>query len=191
MRQFWYKKIDKEGGNKEKMRKCREWVSLHSPCSLNFLILSPFPLDFLILSPFSRNQDARMQQVVQPWLFVCEYVKTIHELENSRYLFNKLHFTCEWQSRSDTGQYSQFLGCFQNIWRLNLRELNLQHLQFLVSDFISMFFFFFFILFPDFENMVQISNLRVILCHCGLEKKKIFVSCPVSNLRPCPHCTAP
>ena len=78
---------------------------------LNFLILSPFPLDFLILSPFSRNQDARMQQVVQPWLFVCEYVKTIHEIENSWYWFNKLHFTCEWQSRSDTGQYSQFSRC--------------------------------------------------------------------------------
>ena len=42
--------MDREGGNKEKLRKCRKWISLH------FLILSPFPLHFLILSPFSRSQ---------------------------------------------------------------------------------------------------------------------------------------
>ena len=49
--------MDREGGNKEKMRKCREYLSLH------FLILSPFPLHFLIFSLFSRIKDARMQQV--------------------------------------------------------------------------------------------------------------------------------
>ena len=45
--------MEREGGNKEKMRKCREWISLR----------------FLILPSFSRIKDARMQQVVQPfWL---------------------------------------------------------------------------------------------------------------------------
>ena len=45
--------MDREGGNKERMRKCREWISLH----------------FLILSSFSRIPNARTQQVVQPfWL---------------------------------------------------------------------------------------------------------------------------
>ena len=48
--------MDREGGNKEKMRKCREWTSLH------FLILSPFPLHFLILSPFLRSPAARLPQ---------------------------------------------------------------------------------------------------------------------------------
>ena len=38
--------MDREGGNKEKLAKCREWISLH------FLILFPFPPQFLILSPF-------------------------------------------------------------------------------------------------------------------------------------------
>ena len=54
--------MDREGGNKENMRKCREWISLH------FLILSPFPLYFLNLSPFFRSRAARLPQVVQPWL---------------------------------------------------------------------------------------------------------------------------
>ena len=33
--------MDREGGNKEKMRKCREWISLHFPHSLS--ISFPFP----------------------------------------------------------------------------------------------------------------------------------------------------
>ena len=41
--------MDRVGGDKEKMRKYREWISLH------LLILSPFPLHFLILSPFSHS----------------------------------------------------------------------------------------------------------------------------------------
>ena len=52
--------MDREGGNKEKMRKCGECISLH------FLILSLFPLHFLILSPFSHSQAARLAQLVQP-----------------------------------------------------------------------------------------------------------------------------
>ena len=36
--------MEKEGGNREIMRKCKESISLH----------------FLILSPFSRSQDAKM-----------------------------------------------------------------------------------------------------------------------------------
>ena len=65
--------MDREGGNKEKITKCREWISLH------FLILSPFPLHFLILSPFSHSPAARLAQVVQPWIEIkqkclkCKY----------------------------------------------------------------------------------------------------------------------
>ena len=36
--------MDREGWNKERMRKCREWISLH------FLILSPFPHSLSISS---------------------------------------------------------------------------------------------------------------------------------------------
>ena len=50
--------MDREGENEEKMRKCREWISLHflilSPFPFQFLILSQFPLHFLILSIFSQ-----------------------------------------------------------------------------------------------------------------------------------------
>ena len=60
MRQFFINEMDREGGNKEKMRKCGECISLH------FLILSIFPLHFLILSPFSHSQAARLAQLVQP-----------------------------------------------------------------------------------------------------------------------------
>ena len=38
-----------EGGNKEKMRKCREWISLH------FLMISPFPHYLSISSSFSHS----------------------------------------------------------------------------------------------------------------------------------------
>ena len=47
--------MEKEGGNRERMRKCRESISLH------FLIFSPFPPHFLILSPFPRSPAARLQ----------------------------------------------------------------------------------------------------------------------------------
>ena len=63
--------MDREGGYKEKIRKCREWISLHflilSPFLFHFLILSPFPLHFLILAPFSRSPAARLPQIVQPY----------------------------------------------------------------------------------------------------------------------------
>ena len=46
--------MEREGGNREKMRKCRESISLHflifSPIPPHFLILSPFPLRFLFIS---------------------------------------------------------------------------------------------------------------------------------------------
>ena len=54
--------MDREGKNKESMRKYREWISLH------FLILSPFPLHFLTLSPFFHSQAGRLAQLVQPCL---------------------------------------------------------------------------------------------------------------------------
>ena len=59
--------MEKEGGNRERMRKCRESISLH------FLIFSPFPPHFLILSPFPRSPAARLQRFVQPWLVQSQY----------------------------------------------------------------------------------------------------------------------
>jgi len=56
--------MEKEGGNRERMRKCRESISLH------FLIFSPFPPHFLILSSFPRSPAARLQRFVQPWSWV-------------------------------------------------------------------------------------------------------------------------
>ena len=47
--------MEKEGGNRERMRKCRESISLH------FLIFSPFPPHFLILSPFPRSPAATIR----------------------------------------------------------------------------------------------------------------------------------
>ena len=41
--------VDSEGGNKEKMRKCRKWISLH------FLTLSLFPLHFLFILSLSLH----------------------------------------------------------------------------------------------------------------------------------------
>ena len=65
--------MEKEGGNRERMRKCRESISLHflifSPFPPHFLILSPFPLHFLILSLFPRSPAARLQPFVQPWFY--------------------------------------------------------------------------------------------------------------------------
>ena len=72
--------MEREGGNGERMRKCRESISLYflilSPFPLHFLILSPFPLHFLFLSPFSlhflilspfpRSPAPRLQRVAQP-----------------------------------------------------------------------------------------------------------------------------
>ena len=58
--------MEKEGGNRERMRKCRESISLHflifSPFPPHFLILSPFPLRFLFISSFSLHfLAARLQ----------------------------------------------------------------------------------------------------------------------------------
>ena len=52
--------MDREGGNRERMRKCRESISL------DFIIFSPFPPHFLILSPFPCSPAARLPQFVQP-----------------------------------------------------------------------------------------------------------------------------
>ena len=54
--------MDREGGNKEKMRKCLS-------------ILSPFPLHLLILSPFSRSPAARLPQVAQPCILAIFFFK--------------------------------------------------------------------------------------------------------------------
>ena len=59
--------MEREGGNRERMRKCRESISLH------FLIFSPFPPHFLILSSFPRSPAARLQRFVQP---CCVVIKT-------------------------------------------------------------------------------------------------------------------
>ena len=58
--------MEREGGNGERMRKCRESISLHflifSPIPPHFLILSPFPLRFLFISSFSLHfLAARLQ----------------------------------------------------------------------------------------------------------------------------------
>ena len=52
--------MEKEGGNRERMRKCRESIFLH------FLIFSPFPPHFLIPSPFPRSPFLKVQRVAQP-----------------------------------------------------------------------------------------------------------------------------
>ena len=62
--------MEKEGGNRERMRKCREPISLH------FLIFSPFPPHFLILSPFPRSPAARLQRFVQPCVAVLLHAST-------------------------------------------------------------------------------------------------------------------
>ena len=41
--------MDREGGNKEKIRKCREWIFLH------FLSISSFSLHFLFIFSFSLH----------------------------------------------------------------------------------------------------------------------------------------
>ena len=46
---IFLKEMDWDGGNKEKMRKCREWISLY------FLVLSPFSHPLSISSPFPHS----------------------------------------------------------------------------------------------------------------------------------------
>ena len=62
--------MEREGGNKEKMRKCRECISLHvlilSPFPLHFLIISQFSLHLLILSSFSYSQAGRQGSLLIP-----------------------------------------------------------------------------------------------------------------------------
>ena len=58
--------MEKEGGNRERMRKCRESISLH------FLIFPPFPHHFLILSPFPRsclNAMITSHSVGEAWVY--------------------------------------------------------------------------------------------------------------------------
>ena len=54
--------MEREGGNRERIRKCRESISLHflifSPFPLQFLARSLFHLHFLASSPFSRRPPA-------------------------------------------------------------------------------------------------------------------------------------
>ena len=79
----------REGGNKEKMRKCREWIPLY------ILILSPFPhflpissfsLHFLFISSFSLHFLAsRMQgcsKLCNPVCFSCtKYASTLQKFK--------------------------------------------------------------------------------------------------------------
>ena len=78
-----------DGANKEKMRKCTEWISLHflilSLFPLHFLILSPFPLHSRILSPFSRSPAARLQQpCYHPSSFLARPSETLEILMGFR-----------------------------------------------------------------------------------------------------------
>ena len=61
MKRKWREKKEMDR-NGERIRKCREWISLR------FLILSSFPLRFLIISPFSHSQAGRLVQLVQACL---------------------------------------------------------------------------------------------------------------------------
>ena len=86
----WYRKWIERGEIKRKWGNVKsEYLSISSfslhflissPFPLHFLTLSPFPLHFLILSPFSRIPDARMQQVVQPWLMILWFIMMIFML---------------------------------------------------------------------------------------------------------------
>ena len=73
---------------REKMRKSREWISLH------FLILSPFPLHFLILSPFSRSQAASSYADLLLWHVKSYIIRKLY------YFFRKL--------RSNIGSIKRF-----------------------------------------------------------------------------------
>ena len=120
--------MDREGGNKGKMRKCIEWISLHfpilSPFPLHFLILSPSPLYFLILSPFLCSPTPRLKGVAQPCLksyqtpflllffspfFLKNATKTVNNwlliCTNSSLLMISAMFKYvdEWSSRLDAG----------------------------------------------------------------------------------------
>ena len=45
--------MDREGGNKEKMRRCREWISLHFLILSKFPLISSFSFHFLFIFSFS------------------------------------------------------------------------------------------------------------------------------------------
>ena len=75
--------MEKEGGNREKMRKCRESISLHflifspfphvlsiSSFSFHFLFISSFSLNFLFISSFSLHFLAARLQCSNVWLLI-------------------------------------------------------------------------------------------------------------------------
>ena len=95
--------MDREGGNVERMRKCRERISLHlfilspfphslsiSSFSLHFLFISSFSHHFLILSPFPGSPDARMPQFVQPCIIDSD--RTQLEDIRAQSIFKNLRF---------------------------------------------------------------------------------------------------
>ena len=72
--------MDREGENEEKMRKCREWISLH------FLLLSPFPHSLTISSSFSHY----LSILLQPG---CQEATICATLVYANRLFSKIKTT--------------------------------------------------------------------------------------------------
>ena len=68
--------MDREGGKKERMRKCREWIFLH------FLSISSFSLHFLFNFSFSLYfLAARLPQHVHPWLLKLDIEASVSDMQ--------------------------------------------------------------------------------------------------------------
>ena len=87
--------MEKEGGNRERIRKCRESISLHflifSPFPHSLSISSPFPLHFLILSSFPRSPAARLQRFVQPCQTLTKDQKLSMDCDDNFHDFRHIH----------------------------------------------------------------------------------------------------
>ena len=120
MRQFLILEIAREGGNKEKMRKCREWISLLililSPFPHSLSISSPFPhslspfsLHFLIISPFSHSQAGRLAQIGQPCIII-NLIALCYHCKNWIVVRNINH---QWRTLSESHLLRLNYGSFQ------------------------------------------------------------------------------
>ena len=93
--------MDREGGNTERMRECREWISL--------LILSQFPLHFLIHSPVSHSQAARLAKLVQPCFCLMDQSKKKAKIAHTESTHTKI------------AQRQYFKICVNKAWIINTK----------------------------------------------------------------------
>ena len=76
--------MEKEGGNRERMRKCRESISLH------FLIFSPFPHSLSIASSFYQSLSISCSQAATTCATLSQH-RAFHK-NDTQESFERIHW---------------------------------------------------------------------------------------------------